>query len=343
MSLRKQDPPVIYGYTRVSTLGQAEDGLSLPEQEESIKTFALGLQKQDPGLSWGAIYSDRGKSAWKHDWRNRPEGDVMFRRLKAGDHLIVKTLDRAFRNMRDCAATIEHLEQRGVHLHILQFGVDSMSPVGKLIMHVLAAVAQFESDMKSMRIREVKAFMAERGIKANQNGHQGFKQARRGNKKVAYVDWEERREMSLIRTLYDAGVGRDIGSDEIERMLSFIENRKKLGRESGRKWSPWRVRKCYLQFAERLDIGPIDDFFPTVEHILQFEDGDWEDVHRHYVYRTWLDEKHKCMTRPQFIEWAQKNDLGPEDMNGEWWEDTFGGKLEFAADYAKRRAGIYWK
>ena len=69
-------------------------------------------------------------------------------KLEEGDVLVVTKLDRLGRNAMDVRATVEALTGLGVRVHCLALGgVDLTSAAGKVIMGVLAAVAEFERDL----------------------------------------------------------------------------------------------------------------------------------------------------------------------------------------------------
>jgi putative DNA-invertase from lambdoid prophage Rac len=69
-------------------------------------------------------------------------------RLEPGDVLIVTKLDRLGRNAMDVSSTVVKLAGIGVRVHCLALGgVDLASSTGKLTMHVINAVAEFERDL----------------------------------------------------------------------------------------------------------------------------------------------------------------------------------------------------
>ncbi|MBL1258621.1 recombinase family protein [Methylocystis sp. Sn-Cys] len=78
----------------------------------------------------------------------RPAFRSLLDRLEAGDVLIVTKLDRLGRNVIDVRQTVEGLAQRGIRVHCLALGgADLTSAAGKMVMGVLAAVAEFERDL----------------------------------------------------------------------------------------------------------------------------------------------------------------------------------------------------
>lgn len=74
--------------------------------------------------------------------------------LRDGDTLVVTKLDRLARSVHHMGELVKLLEAKGVHLRILNMGIDTSTPTGKLMLNVLASVAQFEREMMLERQRE---------------------------------------------------------------------------------------------------------------------------------------------------------------------------------------------
>ena len=73
---------------------------------------------------------------------------------REGDVLVVTKLDRLARSVGDLMAIIKTLEEKGVGLRILNLGMDTQTPTGKLMLSVLGGVAQFEREMMLERQKE---------------------------------------------------------------------------------------------------------------------------------------------------------------------------------------------
>jgi DNA invertase Pin-like site-specific DNA recombinase len=73
---------------------------------------------------------------------------------REGDVFMVTKTDRLARSIRDLCGIIDRLEAKHVTLRILGMGLDTSSPTGKLILNVLASVAQFEREVMLERQRE---------------------------------------------------------------------------------------------------------------------------------------------------------------------------------------------
>lgn len=123
---------MIYGYARVSSLGQARDGNSLEDQQRKLR---------DAGCE--TIYHE----SYTGTKMERPEFSKLFSELKRGDRLVVTKLDRFARTAGDGIKAVEELLRRGVSVHILNMGLIDDTPTGRLMVTMLLAFAQFERDM----------------------------------------------------------------------------------------------------------------------------------------------------------------------------------------------------
>lgn len=121
-------------YARVSTVDQVMDG-----QLNALKAAGYDL-----------IFSDHGISGAK---RSRPALDQALATLRAGDILLVWRLDRLGRSLRDLIDIVEGLEKRGCHFESLSDRIDTSSASGRLIFHLLAALAEFERQLASKRTK----------------------------------------------------------------------------------------------------------------------------------------------------------------------------------------------
>jgi DNA invertase Pin-like site-specific DNA recombinase len=94
-------------------------------------------------------YVDRGVSGAKD---KRPALDALLKDAKRRrfDVLVCWRLDRLGRNLRHLVAMLEDLQHVGVAFVSLGEGIDCTTPAGKLQLHILAALAEFERE----RIRE---------------------------------------------------------------------------------------------------------------------------------------------------------------------------------------------
>jgi putative DNA-invertase from lambdoid prophage Rac len=142
-----------YGYVRVSTLQQANEGDSLETQLRQIKSYS---ELKGYSIRSENLITEKGVSG-SLAFENRPEGAKLFASLKRGDVLVFSKLDRAFRNTRNALNTLHELKERGVSVHFIDLGGDVTNDgIGSVIFTILSAFATFERERIATRIREVK-------------------------------------------------------------------------------------------------------------------------------------------------------------------------------------------
>jgi DNA invertase Pin-like site-specific DNA recombinase len=143
-----------FGYVRVSTDQQAEDGQSLDVQQRQLEGWAM-----QRGASLYAVSVEAGVSG-SVPFHERPEGGKLWGQLRKGDTLVAAKLDRMFRSASDCLAVVEAFKARGVSLFLLDLngGADDVSGNGiaRLFLTIVSAFAEFERDRIGERIRQTK-------------------------------------------------------------------------------------------------------------------------------------------------------------------------------------------
>ncbi|AYL07544.1 MULTISPECIES: recombinase family protein [Enterobacter cloacae complex] len=122
----------IVGYARVSTTGQSLD----------VQISALsGCEKIFKEIISGA----------KDD---RPELQAMLEFVREGDTVHITKLDRLARNTRHLLEISEYLQCKGVALNILNIGINTATPTGKLMLTMIGAIATFERELMLERQAE---------------------------------------------------------------------------------------------------------------------------------------------------------------------------------------------
>ena len=139
---------MIYGYARVSSTTQ-----SLDAQVAQLTVY--GCQK---------IVQEKlsGRSL-----RNRAQFTALLDRVTTGDTVVVTKLDRFARSTQDALNTMATLTERGVSLVVLNMGgdvVDTSTAIGKLLITMLAGIAEFEADLIKERQIEGIAAAKARGV-----------------------------------------------------------------------------------------------------------------------------------------------------------------------------------
>ena len=108
---------------------------------------------RERGLVVADVYKDVGVSAYKDV--ERPERDRMMADVGLGlvDVIVVYKIDRFARSIRDFVLMLEHLEGHGCTFASVHDPVDTSTPIGRAMLHILMVFAQLESDQLSLRLR----------------------------------------------------------------------------------------------------------------------------------------------------------------------------------------------
>jgi DNA invertase Pin-like site-specific DNA recombinase len=140
-------------YARVSTFDQ--------EPENQLQE----LRRYVEARGWTAVeYVDRGVSGAKD---RRPALDQLLAdaRRRRFDVLVCWRLDRLGRNLRHLVTLMEELQTLGIAFVSLNEGIDCTTPAGKLQLHILAALAEFERGRLRERVLAGLARARTQGVK----------------------------------------------------------------------------------------------------------------------------------------------------------------------------------
>lgn len=133
------------GYVRVSTAMQVEDGQSMDAQRAKIEAWA---SLNDYTIK--AIHMDAGISGKRA--HNRPGLQAALDDCQRGDVLVVYSLSRLSRSIRDTLDISDKLAKVGADLCSISERIDTTSAAGKMVFRMLSVMAQFESDQISERV-----------------------------------------------------------------------------------------------------------------------------------------------------------------------------------------------
>jgi DNA invertase Pin-like site-specific DNA recombinase len=128
------------GYARVSTEDQ-----TLDLQRDALKRAKCRqvYEEQATGKNIG-----------------RPQLEACLKSVREGDTLVVWRLDRLGRNLADLIGLISELEQRKINFESITEKIETVSPAGRRVFHVFAALAEFERNL--IRERTVAGLTAAR-------------------------------------------------------------------------------------------------------------------------------------------------------------------------------------
>lgn len=122
------------GYARVST-----DEQKLDLQLRALETIGCDV-----------IHTDQGRSGLSFE---RAGLDAALRDLRPGGTLVVWRLDRLGRSLSGLVALMDQLGKRGINFHSLTENINTNSSGGRLMFHMMAALAEFERSIISERTR----------------------------------------------------------------------------------------------------------------------------------------------------------------------------------------------
>ncbi len=167
MGLRYIPGMALIGYGRVSKRDQNPDS-------QWDQLTAAGVDE---------LFVDKASGAKA----SRPQLDAALRHCRSGDVLVVTRLDRLGRSTKHLAGLAVDLQQREIGLRVLQQGIDTTTPVGRLFFHILAAIAEFEHEL--IRERTVEGLTAARA------------RGRSGGRKASLTA----AAIAQVQSMYDSG------------------------------------------------------------------------------------------------------------------------------------------
>jgi DNA invertase Pin-like site-specific DNA recombinase len=220
---KERDRMTTYGYARVSTVRQADEGESLEVQERTIAGYALMH-----GMKVYRVFVERGVSGSK-PVSDRPQGGALLAVLKPGDTVITPKLDRMFRSALDALGVLADLKAKGVALHMIDLGGDvTTNGVSKLVFTILSAVAEAERDRTRERVAEVKRDQRTRNRYLGGKPPFGW---RVGNAGALVADPEQQAALARMRALRAEGtplrkIAEEITADGVP--ISFAGVKKVL-------------------------------------------------------------------------------------------------------------------
>lgn len=123
-----------YGYARVSTADQCLD-----RQVDALKQFGIDM-----------LYCEKVSGTKK----SRPELDALLMNIQSGDTIVIESLSRLGRSVKNLSELMDRFNEMNVRLVSLKETIDTSSSTGKLLFTILSSLAQFERDVLAERTRE---------------------------------------------------------------------------------------------------------------------------------------------------------------------------------------------
>ena len=125
---------MIVGYARVSTADQ-----NLDRQKDALQKYGIDR-----------LYCEKISGTKK----SRPELDRMLKEIQEGDTVIIESLSRLGRSVKNLAELMEQFNSNNIRLISLKETIDTTSSTGRLLFTILSSLAQFERDVLVERTRE---------------------------------------------------------------------------------------------------------------------------------------------------------------------------------------------
>ena len=97
--------------------------------------------------------------------RDRPQLKALLAQLRQGDTVVCLKLDRLARSVGDLCQISRDIEKDGANLQVIDQAIDTSTPTGRLLFHMLAAIAEFEADLIRERVNSGLANAKRKGVK----------------------------------------------------------------------------------------------------------------------------------------------------------------------------------
>jgi len=176
------------GYGRVSTRDQH------PHAQRDALT-AAGCQRVFIDTASGTL-------------ARRGELDTALMVAREGDELVVTKLDRLGRSLEHLIELSNRLQGAKVGLVVLDQGIDTSTPVGRMFFHILGAIAEFEHALLSERTRDGLEAARSRGRTGGQKPKLGPRQVALARQMYAETSEDGKRAYTVARIAAEFGVSR---------------------------------------------------------------------------------------------------------------------------------------
>lgn len=210
-------------YLRVSTDQQATEGVSLDAQRAKVQAFADLYD-----LELVAVEVDAGASASTLD-RPGLNRALAALRAKKADALLVVKLDRLTRSVRDLGELLAGYfsNDRPWALLSVSDQIDTRTAAGRMVLHILTSVAQWEREAIGERTAAAMAHMASRGEYTGGQVPYGYRVADDGTHLVEHAGEQE--VVAAIRELRAGGLSLRAVVAELAKRGMVARSGKPLG------------------------------------------------------------------------------------------------------------------
>jgi DNA invertase Pin-like site-specific DNA recombinase len=232
----------VIGYVRVSTLEQAENGLSLVAQRQRIEDYCRTY-----GLELVDTLSDDGLSAKTTAGRPNATRVIEMVGKKQIDGVVFLKLDRIARNTVESIKFAELCRKKGVVLHSITEKIDTSTAMGEFFFTLMAALGQMERRQIGERTREVLRHKRANGEKTGGTVPFGYIAKKHSGKTVLVRDPGEQAVLGLMKSYRGKG-------HSIRTIVRALEAKGVCTKTGKPVWSPASVLKVLR--ASGVHVGP---------------------------------------------------------------------------------------
>lgn len=228
----------VYGYVRVSTVEQSENGDSIETQTKKIEEYCkynkLDLLKTfvDGGIS-GCIEPSK-----------RPQMKLLLLNLEAQNAkgLVVCKIDRLNRSAKDFMNLISDFKDKGINLYCISPDINQDTTTGKFSMQLLSLVGELELNLTKDRVKEVILMKKNKGERV---GTIPFGKRLIPDTKLLEDHPDEQKTILIVKELREQKklVNNRMKSTTYQEICKQLESQKRLNKHGISKFSPSQIRR----------------------------------------------------------------------------------------------------
>lgn len=215
----------VVAYCRVSTSLQESEGISLEMQTERIGAWCVAS-----GFKLEAVFVETMSGGRADNRQELQKALALACKLKAV--LVVYSLSRLARSVKDTLAITEQLERSGAALASLSERLDTSTAVGKMVFRILSTLSEFERDQISERTSHALSFLRKSNRRISRKVPFGYDLSPDGKSLAANPS-----EQAVIQKI-TAWRRNGASYREIAHKLSCA----KIQSKEGRNWYPATIR-----------------------------------------------------------------------------------------------------
>ena len=146
---------------------------------------------------------------------NRPKLQEMIRYVRKGDTVYVLDFSRLARSTSDLLNIVKEIEEKGAHIISLKENFDTSTPTGKLMMTMMAAIAEFERNNLLERQREGIAIAKAAG-------------KYKGRNKISVPNFKDYYDLYMQRKITKSGISKKLGISRptVDRLIEDFRSAK---------------------------------------------------------------------------------------------------------------------